>query len=151
MLSKYSSKITHARISSSLNSVSLSEELKPRDTGDPSTRNRRAVTRTVNTILKLAKDLPPYEGTDNCLLPYLRMAVQNVEFSKTARLTSIADKNTTFEELNLSNLTAAQLDDSFKKKQDVQTFITLTMNPMTLPTLTKKLKIYLGNILSIDV
>ena len=64
--SKCSSEITHARIRYSLNSVSLSEELKSRDTGDPSTRNSRVVSRTVNTILKLPEDLPPYERTDIC-------------------------------------------------------------------------------------
>ena len=96
--------------------VSLTEKLRSKDHGDPSTRYSRAVTRTVNAILKLAKDLPESERTDTCLLQYLRIAVQNVEFAKTAQLTSLADKNTTFEKLNLSILTAAQLEDSFKPK-----------------------------------
>ena len=75
MESKYSSAITHARIRSSLNSVSLAKELSSKDSGDISTRNSRAVTRTVNTILKLAKDLPESERTDTCLLQYLRKSV----------------------------------------------------------------------------
>lgn len=72
MESKYSSEIIHAPIRFSVNSVSISEELKSETHGDPSTRNRRAVIRTVNTILKYAKDLPTYERTNTCLLQYLR-------------------------------------------------------------------------------
>ena len=52
--SKYSSEITHALIRSSLSSVSLARVLKSRDHGEPSTRSSRAVTLTVNSILKLA-------------------------------------------------------------------------------------------------
>ena len=114
--SKDSSEITHARIRYCLNSVSLAEELRLKDHGDPSTRHSRAVTRTVNTILKLAKDLPESERTDACLLQYIRIVVQKVEFAKTAQLTSLADKNKMFEKLNLSILTAAQLEDRFKTK-----------------------------------
>ena len=76
----------------------------------------RAVTRTLNTIVKLAKDLLEYERTDICLLQYLGTAVQNVEYSITAQLTSLANKNTKFEKLNLFILTAAQPEDSFKPK-----------------------------------
>ena len=68
----------------------------------------------MNTILKLAKDLPPYEHTFICLLHYLQLAVQNVDFPKTAHLTSLAHKKTTFGKLNLFILTAAQLEGSFK-------------------------------------
>ena len=101
MESRYSSEITNARIPSSLNSISIAAELKSRDYGDPSTRNTRAVTRTVNNILKLTKDLPPYERADTCLHQCPRMAIHNVEFVKTAQLTFLADeiqllKNQTF-------------------------------------------------------
>ena len=52
MESKYSSVITHARISSSISSVSLAKELSSKVCGDISTRNSRAVTRTVNKVVK---------------------------------------------------------------------------------------------------
>ena len=114
--SKYSSEITHARIRCSPNSVSLSEELKFRETGDPLTRKSKAGTRTMNTILKSAKNFSQYELEDTCLLQYLRMVVQNVEFAKTVQFISFADKNTTFEKLKLSILIATKLEDSFNPK-----------------------------------
>ena len=116
MESKYSSEITYARISSCLNSVSLVEELRSKDHGQPSTQHSRAATRSVNAILKLTKNLPESERTDTFLLQYLYMAVQHFEFAKTAQSTSLADKNTTFGKLNLSILTVAQLEDIFKPK-----------------------------------
>ena len=54
--------------------------------------------------------------TDTCLLHHLCITVQNVEFANTTQLTSLADNNTTFEKLDLSILTAAQLADIFKQK-----------------------------------
>ena len=90
--------------------------MRSKDPGNPSTRNSRAVTRIVNTILKLAKDLPESERTETCLLEYLRVAVQNLEFTKTAQPSSLAGKYTTFEKLTLSIITAAQIEDSFKPK-----------------------------------
>ena len=114
--SKYSSEITNARISSSSNSVSLAKELSSKDSGEISTRNSRAVIRTINTILKLCMDLPESERTDTCVFQYLRKAVQNVEFAKTAEVTSLSHKHTTSEKLNLSILTAIQLEYSFEPK-----------------------------------
>ena len=101
---------------SSLNSVSLAMRLSSENCGAISTRNSRAVTRTVSKILKLAKDLPESERTDTFLLQYFSTAVQNVEFARTAQITLLADKNTTIERLNLSILTDAQLEDNFKLK-----------------------------------
>ncbi len=59
MTQKYNSAIAHARISDSIMSISLKEELRLPDTGPCDTRNARAVTPVVDKILKLAKDLPP--------------------------------------------------------------------------------------------
>ena len=99
--SKYSSEITHARIRSSLNSVTLAKELRSIDHGDTSTRSSRAVTRTINTIQKLAKDLPQPARTDVCLLQYPRIAMQDAKFPKTTQLKSLADRSSSFEKLNL--------------------------------------------------
>ena len=49
-------------------------------------------------------------------IEYLRVAEQNVEFAKTAKLTSLANEYASFEKLDLSILTAAQLEDSYKPK-----------------------------------
>lgn len=94
----------------------MAKELRSKYHGDPSTRKSRAITRTINTILKLAQELLQPERTDTCLLQYLHVAVQDAEFAKTAQLISLADRNISFEKLNLSILTAAQLEDNSKTK-----------------------------------
>ena len=83
MESKYSLEITHARIRSSLNAVSLPVELRSKDTGDLSTQNSRAVTRAVNTILRLANGLPEAERTE---LAYCNTSVSLFKMSNLLKL-----------------------------------------------------------------
>ncbi len=60
------------------------------------------------------KNLPQEERTDTSLLQYLRSAIQDVEFAKTAQLASLTDKHPSFNKLHLSILTVAQHEDNLK-------------------------------------
>eukprot|EP00171_Calliarthron_tuberculosum_P016681 IDg16681t1 len=96
--------------------ISLADELAYHDSGPVSTRNARAVTRTANKIISLAKDLPSQEKNDVTLLQYLRMAIQGVDFTKVAQLSSLQTKESTFDTLRLSVQTASQVEDSYANK-----------------------------------
>ncbi len=58
MQATYNSEIVHARTRDAIMSVSLSAELAAENDGPLVSRHSRAVTRTANKILRLAKDLP---------------------------------------------------------------------------------------------
>ena len=112
--SKYCPEITHAQIRSTLNLTSLAKDFIAQDCDDISTSNSRAFIRTVNTTLKLVEDFHEEEMTDACLFQYPRSAIPEVEFLKTAQQASLSHKNSKFDKLNLSILTAAQFEDNFK-------------------------------------
>lgn len=112
----YNSKVNHARTRDALQSTSLAIELSKTVDGDPSTKRSRAVTRTVDTILRLSKDLPENERSDLSLLQYLRSAFKGVEFAKSALLNSIQEKDATFANLSTLVLHAAQIEDNYSSQ-----------------------------------
>lgn len=112
MAETYSSDVVHARTRNAIMAVSLRAELEGPDEGPKATRNYRAVTRAINRILSLAKDLPEDERTDKYLLQYLRTAIQGATFTKIAQLASLESNSASFDSLSHSVQTAAQVEDS---------------------------------------
>lgn len=122
MSKRHNSSSVHARTRESIMAISLKGAAQKPDTGPLNTRNSRAVTKTVDKIVKLAKDLPESERSETHLLSFLRMAIRGVGYTKFAQIT-LSDEDTSFDDLSLAIQTAAQVEDSNSDQSQTRTAI----------------------------